>query len=73
MYKVEFAQRVKEIRSMLNMSQEQLARELQVSFATVNRWENGKNNPSRMAKKALYEFCKTKGLEEKLIKHLLDY
>lgn len=73
MYKVEFAQMVKEIRSKLNMSQEQLARELQVSFATVNRWENGKNSPNRMAKKALYDFCKTKGLEEEMIKHLLDY
>ena len=58
---------VKEIRSKLNMSQEQLARELQVSFATVNRWENGKNSPNRMAKKALYDFCKTKGLEEEMI------
>ena len=73
MYKVRFTQMVKEIRSKLNMSQEQLARELQVSFATVNRWENGKNNPSRMAKKALYEFCKSKGLEEELIRHLLDF
>jgi DNA-binding transcriptional regulator YiaG len=55
------------------MSQELLARELQVSFATVNRWENGKNSPNRMAKKSLYDFCKTKGLAEELIKHLLDY
>ncbi|TCK92557.1 Xre family transcriptional regulator [Natranaerovirga hydrolytica] len=70
---MEFAQRVKEIRSKLNMSQEQLARELNISFATVNRWENGKNIPNRMAKKALYDFCKTKELEEKMIKHLLDY
>jgi len=36
---VEFAQIVKEIRSNLNMSQEQLSKELQVSFATVNRWK----------------------------------
>ncbi len=60
---MEFAQIVKEVRSKLNMSQEQLARELQVSFATVNRWENGKNSPNRLAKKALYDFCKDKGIE----------
>lgn len=58
MYKVEFAQMVKEIRTKLNMSQEQLARELHVSFATVNRWGNGKNSPNRMGKKALYDFVK---------------
>lgn len=55
------------------MSQEQLARELHVSFATVNRWENGKNSPNMLAKKALYDLCKEKGLKEELIKHLLDY
>lgn len=68
-----FAQIVKEIRAQLNMSQEQLARELHVSFATVNRWENGKNSPNMLAKKTLYNFCKEKGLDEILIKHLLDY
>lgn len=68
-----FAQIVKEIRTKFNMSQEQLARELHVSFATVNRWENGKNRPNMLAKKALYDFCKEKGLDEEFIKHLLDY
>lgn len=70
---MDFAQMVKEIRSRLNMSQEKLARELQVSFATVNRWENSKNSPNMLAKKALYDFSKKKGIEEELIKHLLDY
>lgn len=70
---MDFAQTVKEIRSQLNMSQEHLARELHVSFATVNRWENGKNSPNMLAKKALYDICKEKGLEEALIKHLLNY
>lgn len=68
-----FAQTVKEIRKILNMSQEQLARELHVSFATVNRWENGKNNPNMLAKRALYDFCKDKEIDEALIVHLLDY
>ena len=34
-----------------------LARELGVSFATINRWENGSYNPSRLAKKAFEDFC----------------
>ena len=70
---MDFSQTVKEIRTKLNMSQEQLARELHVSFATVNRWENGKNRPNMLAKKALYNFCNEKELDETLIKHLLDY
>jgi len=70
---MDFAQTVKEIRNRLNISQEQLARELHISFATVNRWENGKNSPNMLAKKTLFDFCKEKGLEEELIKHLMDY
>lgn len=40
-------------RRQLGWSQERLAREINVSFSTVNRWEAGKTRPSAMAKKAL--------------------
>jgi transcriptional regulator with XRE-family HTH domain len=50
-------ERVKEIRRQLALSQEDLARELGVSFATVNRWENGKSRPSRLARTQLDNFC----------------
>jgi transcriptional regulator with XRE-family HTH domain len=36
---------VREIRQSRQMTQEQLARELQVTFGTVNGWENGKHRP----------------------------
>ncbi len=45
------------VRKILNLSQEELAHELGVSFATVNRWENASYNPSRLAKKAFDDFC----------------
>ena len=32
---------IKKIRIFLNMSQAEFAEKLKVSFATVNRWENG--------------------------------
>lgn len=48
---------VKEIRRQLSMSQEDLARELGISFATVNRWENGVVKPSKLAKAQLDNFC----------------
>ena len=36
-------------RQLCGCFQENLACELGVSFATVNRWENGKTKPSRLA------------------------
>ena len=52
-----FAEKVKFVRTELKLSQEDLAKELGVSFATINRWENGRYNPSRLAKKAFEDFC----------------
>lgn len=46
---------IKIIRTKLNLNQEQLATLMGVSPVTVNRWENGKSNPSFMAQKQLYE------------------
>lgn len=41
------------IRSTLELTQEQLAERLGVSFATVNRWEGGNNTPQRAALEAI--------------------
>lgn len=57
-----FAENVKLVRAELKLSQEDLARELGVSFATINRWENGSYNPSRLAKKAFEDFCEKKNV-----------
>jgi putative transcriptional regulator len=48
---------IKEVRRQLGLSQEDLARELGVSYATVNRWENGLSRPSRLARNQLDTFC----------------
>ena len=55
-----FGMVVKMVRKKLAISQEQLARELRVSFSTVNRWENGRVKPSPMAIKAFKTFCEQK-------------
>lgn len=52
-----FAENVRITRSKLKLTQEELAHKLGVSFATVNRWENGSYNPSRLAQKAFHDFC----------------
>lgn len=48
---------IKTVREQLDLSQEDLARELGVSYATVNRWENGQTKPSKLAKAHLDAFC----------------
>jgi putative transcriptional regulator len=48
---------VKEVRRQLALSQEDLARELGVSYATVNRWENSQARPSKLARAQLDAFC----------------
>lgn len=48
---------VKEVRKQLGVSQEELAREIGVSFATINRWENGQVQPSRLARNHFQAFC----------------
>jgi len=53
-----FSNQVKAVRAALSHSQEELAHALGVSFATVNRWENGKTSPSKLAKRQFEQFCK---------------
>jgi len=48
---------IKEIRVQLDLSQEDFAREVGVSYATVNRWENGRFLPSRMALRRVEMYC----------------
>ena len=43
------SEQVKDLRKRLGMSQKEMADALGVSFATVNRWENGKTIPSSLA------------------------
>lgn len=49
---------IKQIREYLNISQTELAGLLNVTFATVNRWENGRAIPNKLAQTTLYDICK---------------
>ena len=48
---------LKKIRENVNYSQIEMADELGVSFATINRWENGHTIPNRLAQEKIYDFC----------------
>ena len=50
--------RIRELRMSLNMTQENFAHEIGVTFATVNRWENGRTTPNRVAQKVLQQMEK---------------
>jgi len=45
----DFPERIKRMRSGLGLTQQALADRLGVSFATVNRWENGLTKPSQLS------------------------
>lgn len=53
---------IKQIRTHLNMSQTEFANQLNVTFQTVNRWENGRAVPNRLAQSTMYELCKSKSV-----------
>jgi len=57
---------VREVRRQLGISQEELAHELGVSFATINRWENGKTIPFKLARMQFDAFCETMAAQGKL-------
>ncbi len=44
-----FSERIRKLRGSLGLTQERLAALVGVSYASVNRWENGQTRPSRLA------------------------
>lgn len=51
------------IRANLNLTQEQLAERLGVSFATVNRWEGGANIPQKAARLTITALAAEAGID----------
>jgi transcriptional regulator with XRE-family HTH domain len=45
------------LRRRLSMTQEEFAHAIGVTVSTVNRWENGHIEPSRLARKAMQELA----------------
>ena len=49
---------IKKVRQQLKLTQEELANKLGVSFTTINRWENKKCVPSKLAISRINSFIK---------------
>lgn len=54
---------IKALRYRQGLTQERFAAQLDVTFATVNRWENGRSMPSRLARKQILYQIKSLGSE----------
>ena len=54
---MKFNEKLKYIRGLLLISQKGLAKLLNVSFCTINRLENGKNEPNFITEKKLEKLC----------------
>lgn len=54
---------VRNVRKQLKYTQKELADAIDVSYATVNRWENSKSIPSKLAVKSFMDFCENNFLD----------
>lgn len=59
---MDYSKALKELRDKLLISQSELAKILGVSFATVNRWENGRYEPNYKAKRKLRDLFEKNGI-----------
>jgi len=62
----QFGGRIRLLRNKINLSQEQLAARLNISFATINRWESGKVKPQKAQLEALRLLMEEAGLAEEV-------
>jgi putative transcriptional regulator len=52
---------VRELRERLGLTQEKLAAKLGVTFPTINRWENGRTQPSPLAVQRIEDLLRAMG------------
>jgi putative transcriptional regulator len=58
----QMSQLVRALRRELKMTQEELAHELGITVGTVNRWENGRFKPSKLARATIIDCAERHGL-----------
>lgn len=54
---------VKQLRNELIITQAELAELLGVSFASINRWETGKHEPTTKMKRKIVALCKENNIK----------
>ncbi len=59
----DYARLVKALRQKRGLTQEALAREIGVSFATLNKWENRRQHPQPYLARRIEEMARDAGLD----------
>ena len=60
---MKFSEKVKYARMKLLLTQEALAKELGVSYATICRWEKANRESQIVSQGKFYAFCESKGIK----------
>lgn len=60
---MKYAEKIRKLREILIITQQELANLLEVSIVTVNRWENEKFEPTMKEKRKLAKLFKENGIE----------
>ena len=60
---MDYRKLVKELREKLIITQVELAELLGVSYASINRWETGKHEPTTKVKRIIVELCKKNNID----------
>ena len=68
MNKKQSAQLMRAVRKSLGLTQEKMAARLGVSFPTINRWENGRSQPSPLALQRIEQILEEMGKDGKVLK-----
>lgn len=53
---------IRDLRQKLNMTQEEFAHALGITVSTVNRWENGHSEPSKLARASIVALAEKRGV-----------
>jgi len=53
---------IRELRVKLDMTQEEFAHALGITVSTVNRWENGHSEPSKLARASIVGLAEKRGV-----------
>ena len=61
---MDWAKTIKLLREKMLLIQQEFASKLDVSFASVNRWENGEHEPTMKVKRQLMKLMKKYGIVE---------
>ena len=59
----QLAEKVKNLRKRMGWTQEEFARQIEVSLSTVQRWESRGAKPTRLARKELERLFKQAGMD----------